>query len=72
MGFAITIRMYSDYDYQMTYFVQETNEERAKQKAYQRAKETWDCYMPETLEEFEQREDLGWIEVDAKIEQIIL
>lgn len=70
MGFAITVRRYSDY--QMTYFVQETNEERAKQKAYQRAKETWDCYMPETLEEFEQQESLGWIEVDAKIEQIIL
>ena len=70
MGFAITVRRYSDY--KMTYFVQETNEERAKQKAYQRAKETWDCYMLETLEEFEQQENLGWIEVDAKIEQIIL
>ena len=70
MGFAVTVRRYSDY--QMTYFVQETNEERAKQKVYQRAKETWDCYMPETLEEFEQQEDIGWIEVDAKIEQIIL
>lgn len=70
MGFAITVRRYSDY--QMTYFVQETNEERAKQRAYQRAKETWDCYMPETLEEFEQQENTGWIEVDAKIDQIIL
>lgn len=70
MGFAITVRRYSDY--QMTYFVQETNEERAKQKAYQRAKETWDCYMPETLKEFEQQENIGWIEVDAKIDQIIL
>jgi len=70
MGFAVTVRRYSDY--QMTYFVQETNEERAKQKAYQRAKETFDCYMPETLEEFEQQENFGWIEVDAKINQIIL
>lgn len=70
MGFAITVRRY--FDYQMTYFVQETNEKRAKQKAYQRAKETWDCYMPEALEEFEQQENLGWIEVDAKIDQIIL
>lgn len=69
MGFTITVRRYSNY--QMTYFVQETNEERAKQKAYQRAKETWDCYMPETLEELQQ-ENLGWIEVDAKIDQIIL
>lgn len=69
MGFAITIWRYSDN--KMTYFVQETNEERAKQKAYQRAKETWDCYMPETFEELQQ-ENLGWIEVDAEIEQIIL
>lgn len=69
MGFAITIWRYSDNE--MTYFVQETNEERAKQKAYQRAKETWDCYMPETLEELQQ-ENLGWIEVDAEIGQIIL
>ena len=70
MGFAVTVRRYSDY--KMTYFVQETNEERAKQKAYQRAKETWDCYMPDTLEVFEQQVNIGWIEVDAKIEQIIL
>lgn len=70
MGFAVTVRRYSDY--RMTYFVQEINEERAKQKAYQRAKETWDCYMPETLEEFERQENIGWIEVDTKIDQIIL
>lgn len=70
MGFAITIWRYADNE--MTYFVQETNEERAKQKAYQRAKETCGCYMPETLEEFEQQENIGWIEVDAKIDQIIL
>lgn len=69
MGFAITIWRYSDN--KMTHFVQETNEERAKQKAYQRAKETWDCYMPETFEELQQ-ENLGWIEVDAEIDQIIL
>lgn len=69
MGFAVTVRRYSDY--KMTYFVQETNEERAKQKAYQRAKETWDCYMPETLEEFE-NDYFGGIEVVAKIGQIIL
>lgn len=70
MGFAITICRYSDNE--MTYFVQETNEERAKQKAYQRAKETFNCGMPDTLEEFEQQENIGWIEVDAKIDQIIL
>ena len=70
MGFAVMVRRYSDY--QMTYFVQETNEERAKQKAYQMARKTWDCYMPDTLEEFEQHENLGWVEVAAKIDQIIL
>lgn len=69
MGFAVTVRRYSDY--KMTYFVQETNEERAKQKAYQRARETWGCYMPETFEELQQ-ENLGWVEADAKIDQIIL
>lgn len=69
MGFAITIWRYSDN--KMTYFVQETNEERAKQKAYQRAKETFDCGMPDTLEEFE-NDYFGDIEVLAKIGQIIL
>lgn len=38
MGFAIRISAYLDWG--MTYFVQETNEERAKQKAYQRARAT--------------------------------
>lgn len=70
MGFAITIWRYSDNE--MTYFVQETNEERAKQKAYQRAKETFNCEMPDTLEEFEKQDNFGGIEVDAKIDQIIL
>lgn len=69
MGFAVTVRRYSDY--KMTFFVQETNEERAKQKAYQRAKETFDCGMPDTLEEFE-NDYFGDIEVVAKIGQIIL
>lgn len=69
MGFAIRIYRYSDNE--MTYFVQETNEERAKQKAYQRAKETFNCGMPDTLEEFE-NDYFGGIEVLAKIGQIIL
>lgn len=70
MGFAITIWRYSDNE--MTYFVQETNEERAKQKAFQRAKETFDCGMPDTLEEFEKQDNFGGIEVVARIGQIIL
>ncbi len=69
MGFAIRIWRYSDDE--MTYFVQETDEERAKQKAYQRAKETFDCEMPDTLEKFE-NDYFGDIEVLAKIGQIIL
>lgn len=70
MGFAIRIWRY--FDNEMTYFVQETSEERAKQKAYQRAKETFNCGMPDTLEEFEKQDNFGGIEVDAKIDQIIL
>ena len=70
MGFAITIWRYSDNE--MTYFVQETNEERAKQKAFQRAKETFACGMPDTLEEFEKQDNFGGIEVVAKIGQIII
>ena len=70
MGFAVTVRRYCDY--KMTYFVQETNEERAKQKAFQRTKETFDCGMPDTLKEFEKQDNFGGIEVVAKIGQIIL
>lgn len=49
MGFAIRITAY--YDWDMTYFVQETDEVRARRKAYERAKETWSCTLPDTLEE---------------------
>ena len=69
MGFAIRISAYLDWG--MTYFVQETNEERAKQKAYRRAKETWSCVLPDTLEEAEV-DDGVYIEVLGEIEQIIL
>lgn len=69
MGF--TVRIVAYFDWEMTYFVQETNEERAKQKAYQRAKQTWSCVLPDTLEEFENNY-FGDIEVVAKIGQIIL
>lgn len=69
MGFAIRITAY--YDWDMTYFVQETDEERARRKAYQRAKETWDCVLPDTLEEAD-ASDRFYVETLAKIEQIIL
>ncbi len=69
MGFAINVSAYLDWE--MTYFVQETDEERARQKAYQRAKETWSCVLPDTLEEAD-ASDRVYVETLAKIEQIIL
>nr|DAQ37478.1 MAG TPA: hypothetical protein [Caudoviricetes sp.] len=69
MGFAIRITAYFDWD--MTYFVQETDEERAKRKAYQRAKETWSCTLPDTLEEAD-ASDRVYVETLGTIEQIIL
>lgn len=69
MGFAINVSAY--FDWEMTYFVQETDEERARRKAYQRAKETWSCVLPDTLEEAD-ASDRVYVETLAKIEQIIL
>lgn len=69
MGFAINVSAYLDWE--MTYFVQETDEERARQKAYQRAKETWSFVLPDTLEEAD-ASDQVYVETLAKIEQIIL
>jgi hypothetical protein len=69
MGFAIRITAY--YDWGMTYFVQETDEVRARRKAYERAKETWSCTLPDTLEEADES-DRVYVETLAEIEQIIL
>ena len=69
MGFAVRIVAY--FDWGMTYFVQETDEEKARQKAYQRAKETWSCVLPDTLEEAD-ASDRVYVETLAKIDQIIL
>ena len=69
MGFAINVSAYLDWE--MTYFVQETDEERARRKAYQRAKETWSCVLPDTLEEAD-ASDRVYVETLAKIDQIIL
>lgn len=69
MGFAINVSAYLDWE--MTYFVQETDEERARQKAYQRAKETWSCVLPDTLEEAD-ASDRVYVETLAKVDQIIL
>lgn len=69
MGFAIRVTAY--YDWDMTYFVQETNEVRARHNAYERAKETWRCTLPDTLEEAD-KSDKVYVETLAEIEQIIL
>ena len=69
MGFAVRVVAY--FDWEMTYFVQETDEEKARQKAYQRAKETWSCVLPNTLEEAD-TSDRIYIETLAEIDQIIL
>ena len=69
MGFAVRIVAY--FDWEMTYFVQETDEEKARQKAYRRAKETWSCVLPDTLEEAD-ASDRVYVEALAEIGQIIL
>ena len=69
MGFAVCIVAY--FDWEMTYFVQETDEEKARQKAYRRAKETWSCVLPDTLEEAD-ASDRVYVEALAEIGQIIL
>lgn len=73
MGLVIRISAY--FDWGRTYFVQDLDETRAKQKAYEMAKQTFGCNLPDTLEEAEAMNDTGvpiCIEVLETIEQIIL
>jgi len=69
MGIVINIRAYGSWE--RTYFVQDTNETRAKEKAFNMFKQTMSCYLPDSLEEFE-ADDRTSIEVVATVEQIIL
>lgn len=43
MGFAVRIVAY--FDWEMTYFVQETDEEKARQKAYQKSERNMELYF---------------------------
>lgn len=69
MGFAIKISAY--YDWSKTYFVQGASEIEALQKAYKMFRDTVSCYIPNTLEEAENCNDIC-VEILADIEQIIL
>lgn len=69
MGYVIRISAY--YDWICTYFVQTSYEEEAKRKAFEMAKGTFSCCMPDTLSEAEKNESICVL-VLAKVEQIIL
>ncbi len=69
MGFAIMISF--SYKWERVYFVQECDEQRAKEKAFNMFKGTMGCHLPETLEDANQNDGF-YIETLATIEQIIL
>ena len=68
---GLIIKVYAYGDWQTTYFVQDLDETSAKEKAFKMFKQTVSCYLPDTLEEFE-NDDGCYIEVVAEVEQIIL
>ena len=69
MGLVVNIWAYGDWE--RTYFIQDLDRERAKEKAFRMFKQTMSCYLPDTLEELEN--DSGFsIEIIAEVEQIIL
>lgn len=69
MGLVIEISAYARWE--CTYFVQDLDEKRAKEKVFKMFKQTVSCCLPDTLEELE-CDDRFCIEVVAKIEEIIL
>lgn len=70
MGLVIEIHAYMDW--QRVYFVQDLDETSAKEKVFKMFKQTVSCCLPDTLEEFEKNEDSMWIEIIARVEQIII
>lgn len=69
MGVVVNIWAYGDWE--RTYFVQDTDKESAKQKAFKMFKMTTSCALPDTLEELDN--DSGFsIDVVAEVDQIIL
>ena len=59
--FVIRVTAYGGYDYdgwESTYVIHKSTEEEAKQTAFHAAKNQFSCVMPDTLEEFENSDDL--------------
>lgn len=54
--FVIKISAY--YDWSATYVIPKPTEKEAKQTAFHAAKSQFSCVMPDTLEEFENSDDL--------------
>lgn len=54
--FVIKISAY--YDWSATYVIPKPTEEEAKQTAFHAAKSQFSCVMPDTLEKFENSDDL--------------
>lgn len=69
MGLVIEISFCCDW--KCVYFVQNTDEAEAKEKAYKMFKQTMSCHLPDTLEEAI-KDDRFLIEILAEVEQIIL
>lgn len=68
---GLVINIFAHGYWEMTYFVQNINEQKAKEKSFEMFKQTTSCYLPDTLEEAEKDEEF-FIEVVTKIDQIIL
>lgn len=69
MGLVIEISF--SFDWSRTYFVQNINEEEAKEKAFKMFKQTMSCHLPDTLEEAV-KDDRFFIEVITEVEQIVI
>lgn len=71
MGFVIKINVCDKWI--RSYFVQEIDEELAKEKAYYMFRKTMSCYLPDTLEEAEQNNNYNLsIDLIEEVDQIIL
>lgn len=68
---GLVIKVFAYYDWQQIYFVQNMDEQEAKEKAFKMFKQTMTCYLPDTLEEAEKRDGF-YIEIIEKVDQIIL
>lgn len=68
---GLVIKISYGYDWEKTYFVQCMDETEAKKKAFKMFKDTQSCWLPDTLEEAEQDDNLI-CEIIAIVEQIII